>query len=133
MTSGTKMDIFKDNRKTAIQNAFYSEILKILSCSFTVIYHKNSLLFKRTTIVIIGFNLFQSMVPHFILLYFFICIPLETKLRFTRIFRKIFYKTQCCAIHCRAANISSNDCVYGLYLELQLIALQGPTHTVFDS
>jgi len=44
---------------------------------FTACYTRENLCF-----VIIEFNLFQSIVPHFILLYFFIRILLKTNLRF---------------------------------------------------
>lgn len=48
-----------------------------VSHKFTVCYSR-----KKLGFVIIEFSLFHSAVPHFILLYFFICIPLKTNLRF---------------------------------------------------
>lgn len=78
------MYIFKDNRKKAIQNAFYYETFKNSIMQFNSdAPQKLSYSREQDWFFIVGFNLLQSMVPHFILLYFFICVPPESKLRFT--------------------------------------------------
>lgn len=78
------MYLFKDNRKIAIQNGFCFEILKKIIMKFdSDVPQKFSYSKEQNWFFILRFNFFQRVVPQFILLKFFICIPLETKLGFT--------------------------------------------------
>lgn len=64
------MYIFKDNRKRAIQKDFYFEKLKNSIMQFKRAVPRKISYSREQDFFIVEFNLFQSMVLQFILLYF---------------------------------------------------------------